>query len=249
MNIILFEEKNIPKKIGIRDERAKHILKILKLKPGDKFSCGLTNGPSGEGFITSINKEWIHFSWEKIKESVPLYPLTLLIGYTRPISSKRILREAASLGVEKIIFTGTDTGEKSYRDSNLWKCEYRKYLIDGAQQAASTGLPDVVFYRNLQSCLNRISVHQKKDELNITSTLIEKVVLDNIEPEIKLSEYSPVDYNCLLAVGSERGWSKRERNLFRENDFIFASLGTRVLRTETASTAGIALLLSRMKLL
>ena len=239
MNIILFEDENIPEKISIKDERAKHILKILKLKTGDKFSCGLVNGSSGTGTITLMDKDWIHFSWEKTSDPVPLYPLTLLIGYTRPISSKRILREAASLGVEKIIFTGTDTGEKSYRDSNLWKGEYRGYLMTGAEQAASTGIPFVEFYRNLQTFI-------RENPYQPGSSTLERIVLDNVEPNVKLAEYNPKDSNCLLAIGSERGWSTRERNIFRINRFIFASLGNRVLRTETASTAGIAMMLARM---
>jgi len=240
LNIILFEEENIPKKISIKDERAKHILKILKLKTGDEFSCGLVNSHSGIGSITSIDPDWIYFSWKKTADPEPLYPLTLLIGYTRPISSKRILREAASLGVSKIIFTGTDTGEKSYRNSNLWKGEYRKYLIDGAQQAASTGVPDVEFYRDLDEFL--------KNEISHNTGVI-GIVLDNVEPEVKLSEYNPGKKSCLLSIGSERGWSERERKLFKKYNFVFAGLGKRVLRTETASTAGIALLVARMGLI
>lgn len=249
MNIILFEDDNIPEKINITDERARHILKILKLKTGDEFSCGLVNGPSGKGSITSIDKEWIYFSWEKTEDPVSLYPLTLLIGYTRPISSKRILREAASLGVERIIFTGTDTGEKSYKDSNLWKNEYRKYLLSGAEQAASTGLPEVEFYKNLQSYLKHNHLYPGDGGSDNTLSQVDKIVLDNIEPDVKLSEYTPAITTCLLAIGSERGWSMRERKLFRQYEFIFASLGSRVLRTETASTAGITLLLARMGLL
>jgi len=240
LNIILFKDKNIPKKISIKDERAKHILKILKLKTGDEFVCGLVNGPSGTGSITSIDQDWIHFTWEKTADPSPLYPLTLLIGYTRPISSKRILREAASLGVARLIFTGTDTGEKSYRDSNLWKGEYRRYLMAGAEQAASTGLPEVKFYINLNEFF-RNEFAQNTD--------VERIVLDNIEPDMKLSEYNPGVSNCLLAIGSERGWSERERKLFKKHGFVFAGLGSRVLRTETACTAGITLLLSRMGLI
>lgn len=240
MNIILFKDKDIPKKICIKDEKAKHILKILKLKTGDEFNCGLVNGPSGTGSITSIDQDWIHFTWEKTADPSPLYPLTLLIGYTRPISSKRILREAASLGVERIVFTGTDTGEKSYRDSNLWKGEYRRYLIDGAQQAASTGLPDVEFYRNLDNFF--------RQEL-AQNTCAAKIVLDNSKPDVKLSVYNPGVSSCLLAIGSERGWSERERKLFKKYGFVFAGLGSRILRTETACTAGITLLLARMGLL
>ncbi|MCK5673522.1 MAG: 16S rRNA (uracil(1498)-N(3))-methyltransferase [Spirochaetales bacterium] len=242
MNIILFEDEQIPEKISIKDEKAKHILKILKLKTGDKFSCGLVNGPSGTGSITIMDKDWIYFSWEKTTDSVPLYPLTLLIGYTRPISSKRILREAASLGVEKIIFTGTDTGEKSYRDSNLWKGEYRGFLMAGAQQAASTGVPVVEFYKDLQTFI-------RENPYKHSSSALERIVLDNVEPKVKLAEYNPGDSNCLLAIGSERGWSERERNIFKINKFIFASLGNRVLRTETASTAGISMMLARMGLI
>ena len=232
--------KDIPDKISINDERARHILKILKLKTGDAFNCGIVNGPSGRGSITSIDQDWVHFTWKKTTDPTSLYPLTLLIGYTRPISSKRILREAASLGVERIVFTGTDTGEKSYRDSNLWKGEYQRYLMDGAQQAASTGLPEVEFYRNLDEFFKNESTH---------NTDMAGIVLDNIEPDVKLSEYNPGDSNCLLAIGSERGWSGRERKIFRKHQFVFAGLGSRVLRTETASTAGITLVLARMGLL
>ncbi len=242
MNIILFEEKKIPDKIGINDERGRHILKILKLGAGDEFNCGTVNGPSGIASITLIDSDWIYFSWEKTADPIPLFPLILLIGYTRPISSKRILREAASLGVEKIIFTGTDTGEKSYRGSKLWTGEYKKYLLDGAQQAASTCIPEIEFYPALDVFMRDGAL--KKGEFHS-----ENIVLDNIEPSVKLSEYTCRGKSCLLAIGSERGWSAREREIFRKHDFIFASLGRRVLRTETASTAGIALMLAGMGLL
>ena len=242
MNIILFEEEKIPDKIALSDNRAKHLIKILKLKVGDNFKCGLVNGLSGVGTLQSIESKFLNFTWTKSKDFVPLFPLTLLIGFTRPISSKRILRDAASLGVEKIVFVGTDTGEKSYRDSTLWKGEYKQYLMDGAQQAASTGLPEIMFYKDLPDFFAK-STGSNDNNGNLATDMI---VLDNISPNIKLSEYYPENTSCLLAIGSERGWSERERILFRRNNFIFASLGNRVLRTETASTAGITLLLSRM---
>ena len=245
MNIILFEEEKIPDKIALSDNRAKHLTKILKLKVGDNFNCGIINGPSGVGIVQSIDSQWLYFDWTKAKDFVPLYPLTLLVGFTRPISSKRILREAASLGVKKMVFVGTDTGEKSYRSSNLWKGEYKQYLMDGAQQAAFTGLPEIMFYKDLPDFF----ASSTRVNINTDNLKTEMIVLDNILPNIKLSEYNPNNTSCLLAIGSERGWSERERTLFRRNNFIFVSLGNRVLRTETASTAGITLLLARMGLI
>ncbi len=244
MNIILFDKDTIPKEIPANGEAGRHIRKILRLKEGDTFRCGLVNGPPGTAEITGINNSGITFTWEQSGEKESLYPLTLLAGYTRPISSKRILREAASLGVERIIFTGTDTGEKSYRESTLWKSgEYRKFLINGAQQAGGTAIPEVLFYPDVKHTLQAVTGER-------FSRLL---LLDNIDPRGKLSGYpapeSGTEESWVLAIGSERGWSGRERELFDEYGFISLSLGNRILRTETACSAGIAVALSRMGLL
>ena len=49
-----------------------------------------------------------------------------------------------------------------------------------------------------------------------------------------------------LAIGGERGWSDDERGLFRRLGYVTASMGDRILRSETAAVAGVALALSRM---
>ena len=54
---------------------------------------------------------------------------------------------------------------------------------------------------------------------------------------------------AVLAIGPERGWSDKERKLFTDKGYRPMLLGSRVLRTETACSAGIAVLLSRMGLL
>ena len=242
MNIILFEGETIPAELSRQDERARHILKILRLTEGDTFRCGLVNGPSGICRIERITAEALSLFWEKTADKKALYPVTLLVGYTRPISSKRILREAASLGVERIIFTGTDTGERSYRVSNLWKTgEYRKYLTDGAQQAGSTAVPGVLFFPDVVSVLE--AVHPGT---GMTGAEMDLVVLDNVHSCGRMSEYTPPRSSVLLAIGSERGWSDRERELFSKRGFISLSLGERILRTETACSAGLAVLLARM---
>ncbi len=241
MNIILFDTDTISGQIPVKGEAGQHILKVLRLKEGDTFRCGLVNGPSGTGRITKIDGNAVSFSFEQLRERELLYPLTLLAGYTRPISSKRILREAASLGVERIIFTGTDTGERSYRLSTLWKSgEYRKYLLSGAQQAGETSLPDVLFFPDVKHTLQAVTAE------SFSSFLL----LDNSAPRGRLSRY-PAPENgkegrWALAVGSERGWSDRERKLFTDYGFVPLRLGQRILRTETACSAGIAVALSRM---
>jgi RsmE family RNA methyltransferase len=51
---------------------------------------------------------------------------------------------------------------------------------------------------------------------------------------------------AIIAIGSERGWSERERALFQERGWTALSLGSRALRTETACVAAAALCLAML---
>jgi RsmE family RNA methyltransferase len=57
---------------------------------------------------------------------------------------------------------------------------------------------------------------------------------------------SPSAPAVVLALGSERGWVGAERDMLRANGFALAHLGSRVLRTETACIAAIAIVKSTL---
>ena len=240
MNIILFE--TMPSgQVILKSENSEifdHIVKILKLKEGDVFRMGIINQSEGTATVKSIDSESIAFDYSP--SCVPsLYPVTLLVAQVRPICMKRILREAVSLGAERIILCTSDTGEKSYRNSTLYSSgEYRWYLEEGAMQSSHAGLPDVVFADNVSEAVKALG------DVNDTSLYL----LDNVVGAENLSSCSPCS-KAVVAIGPERGWSDRERRVFRENGFEPVLLGSRVLRTETACSTGLAILLSRMGLL
>ena len=176
---------------------------------------------------------------------MPLYPVTMIIGFPRPIQLKRLLRDVASLGVQAVHLVGTDLGEKSYLQSNMSNPQaVWDMLRDGSVQAKSTHVPSATIHRSLEDCLAAL-------QLSSTCT----VALDNGEPSIALTEYlsqkqsqgsSLQHTGVIAAIGSERGWTARERQLFLDNGFTLCSMGQRVLRTETASTVAISLILSCM---
>ena len=76
------------------------------------------------------------------------------------------------------------------------------------------------------------------------------VCLDNVDAAGSLTEWLGKNVsgmqNVVAAIGSERGWSKKERQLLEQYGFIRLSMGSRVLRTETASTVAASLILSAM---
>lgn len=242
MNVILFERMPEGDRIPSDDFRYGHIRNVLRLSVGDHLSIGIVDGPLGEATLTAVDPTGISFSWRQTlpaSEAASMHPVTLLVAQVRPICMKRILREAVSLGVRRLIVTGADTAEKSYRVSGLWKTgEYRKYLLDGAMQSAMTGMSDIRFADCVDAAVASLAVEDSM-----------RFMLDNVVDGVPLSSLDIPAGKSVLAVGPERGWTDRERGVFSTAGFQAVTLGRRVLRTETACSAGIAVLLGRMGLL
>jgi RsmE family RNA methyltransferase len=241
MNIILFEKLNDKNILSQKDDRARHIKKVLHLNIGDAFICGEINGPKGEAVITAINDDEIEFTFNALDySSKDLFPVTLLVSQVRPICMKRILREAVCLGVERIIITGADLTEKSYGKANFYiNGDYKKVLFEGAMQAAQTGMSEVLFTSSLD------------EAVMLFDSSYNKIMLDNVLKSDKLSSWNcdKSKVKTVLSIGPERGYTDRERNLLLSNGFKAKTIGSRVLRTETANSVGLGLLFGRLNLL
>lgn len=232
MNIVLFREGETM--LSLSDERASHILKVLRMKEGDSFHAGIINSMEGMMRIERISDDGIELLFSPEKDSSALYPLTLICAQVRPICMRRILREAVSLGVGRMILPVSDLGEKSYLNASLYKDgEYRDILLDGAMQAGKTGVTDTVLASGVEEAI----------KLADSDTLL---LLDNVIGAVPLSEIDLRGKSVAVAIGPERGWSERERRVFLDSGFIPAIMGSRILRTETAAVASVALALSRM---
>lgn len=76
-----------------------------------------------------------------------------------------------------------------------------------------------------------------------------RLALDNYEATESLGAPRAAATQVVLAIGGERGWSTNEREQFRAHGFQLVHLGTRVLRTETAVTAGLAIIQTQLGLM
>ncbi|HZZ18985.1 MAG TPA: RsmE family RNA methyltransferase [Opitutaceae bacterium] len=229
MNLILLEASEAAAPLAPDDPRSVHILKVLRRGVGDLFDAGIVNGPRGKATISSITASGLGFTFEATAEAPEADPVHLVVAMARPQTARKILNEAAALGVSSIRFFQSEKGEASYASSTLWSSgEWRRHLMDGAAQAFDTRLPDVLHADTLSECLK-----------SLPSKCI-KVALDNYESPERLSPTLRAR-PLALAFGPERGWSASERTLLRGIGFDLAHLGTRVLRTETAVVAALAI--------
>ena len=243
MNICLFKQEELNKPLSVKDERGQHIIKILHKKEGDTFSAGVINGMAGIAIIKSIQNGEITFDFKPESEGKNLYPLKMIIGFPRPIQLKRLLRDIAALGVQEVHLTGTELGEKSYMQSNLVEhgTAYQM-LLDGTVQAASTHVPDLFLHKTLKDCLE--SVISEKEQCNNAKIL--KLCMDNINPKGSLFSVLQEQYEkpalIVAAIGSERGWTQKEREMLESAGYLRVGLGPRVMRTETAATVSASII-------
>ena len=245
MNLLLFEpdEINSENTVHLRDRRrSEHIVKILGSKPGDTIRAGIINGPLGIGEIISIRGEGencevvLRFTAADIEPDNPA--VDLILGLVRPIMLKRVLIQAASLGVGRIFLVNGNRVEKSFFNASLLRDDnFRPYLIQGLEQAKATGIPQVSIHKRFRPFV--------EDFIPAIATDYEIMLVAHPDAAADLKQ--AVDGRCrgriLLAVGPEGGWIDFEVKKFTEQFFLPVSLGSRVLRTDTAVVALLAQLM------
>lgn len=231
MNLILFDSPFEALRLEGSDLRAKHIFKVLRARVGAKVFVGFVNGLRARAEVTLVEADGAITLKVIGTEPAPKpLPIRLLIGLPRPHTAKRILFEAASLGVQDLHFFEAERGEPSYAQSSLWTTdEWKERVRLGTEQSFGTHVPEVGMHTDLQSAISFLQgegIH---------------MALDNYEAAGSLSRLiSEGALSAVVALGPERGWSPSERDTFRKNGWKLAHLGAHVLRLETACTAAVA---------
>lgn len=244
MNLILFEPSEIGVPLPRTDRRAVHLSSVLRRNVGDTFDAGLINGPRGKCTLTALEATELRFTFAPATEAPAAPPcrISLVVGMPRPQTARDILRDATTLGVAALHFARGEKSEPSYAQSSLWSSgEWRRQLVLGAEQAFQTHLPDVTWNRPLPEAIGPAGTPRPE---------MTRVALDNYEAAARLGDvFVPPGTAVMLAIGAERGWSASERESLRAHGFTFAHLGERVLRTETAVIAALAIVRSKLGLM
>lgn len=233
MNLVLFSPEEIGRPLPRADRRTDHIVVVLRRKPGETFDVGLINGPLGKATLVRVAEEGLHltFAWDP---AIPPPPsaLTLLVGLPRPQTARDILRDATTLGATMLCFVATERSEPSYARSKLWTTdEWHRHALAGAEQAFSTFVPEVKTGNTLEAAVGSLPAATTR------------LALDHYEAAHPLATVQPTPGRpVVLAIGPERGWTQRDREILRDAQFDLVHLGRRVLRTETAVIAALTLI-------
>ena len=211
-----------------------HALRVMRVKVDDFLVLFNGDGFEYRGRVSDINKKTINveiLSKEKNNSESPIN-----INLFQSISSNEkmdmVIQKATELGVSSIqpIFTSRSTIKLSLDRTKKRVIHWKQVSISACEQSGRSKIPTI----KLPIEFDQISEGIKTNSLNLL------LHPDNLEESSNLpNEYSG-DIN--IFIGPEGGFSQDEVLLLKKQNCINIQLGPRILRTETAPLAIIAIL-------
>lgn len=203
----------------------KHMVKVLRLKPGDEITLFDSNSTEYQGKIREIGKREIFIDIEssnKVNTESPI-EITLLQGLPKADKMDYIIEKATELGVTRIV--PVITGRSQIRDRDRKK-RWERIALEASKQCGRTK-PTII--ENTLEFEEAVKIYAKK----------ELAIILHVESEVMAKSYIKkslqAPQNIVLFVGPEGGFTDNEVLLGNKMGFISLGLGPRVLRTETAS--------------
>jgi len=217
------------KLIELDDDNGHYVRTVLRLKKDAPII--LFNGHGGEYLclVAEVSRKAVLINVEQWNDRSVESPLqvTLGLGISRGDRMDLTVQKAVELGVNRITPLLTERcvvqfkGEKKPQRLLHWQ----KIVQHAAEQSGRTFLPELSEVESLGSWID--NQHGLK------------VFLDPYA-ETTLPELKPENMKVTLLTGPEGGFSDQERDVAKASGFIPVRLGSRILRTETASIAALA---------
>lgn len=217
------------KQIELDDENGHYVRTVLRLKKDNEII--IFNGEGGEYLctLTEVSRKTVLIAvqqWHERSVESPLH-ITLGLGISRGDRMDLSVQKAVELGVNQMTPLLTERclvqfkGEKKPQRLLHWQ----KIVQHAAEQSGRTTLPELTEIEHIQ---NWVGSQQGL-----------KVFLDPYA-KTSLADIKPKNMKVTLLTGPEGGFTDQERDIAKAAGFIPVRLGSRILRTETASLAALA---------
>lgn len=240
MNSLLIhpDECSGPGKAVLRGARAEYGWDIHGLREGIPIKLAVLHGLRGSGVVTNAARQRIEIDLVLDTPARTPLPFVLLVGVCRPQTVKKIIHLASMLGVESVLFVGTDRMQKSYLSSKAFSQEFLEtQSMKGLEQVWDSRMPAISIYPKLDKYLEERAALDRSTEQMFRIVAApggESIASEQLKSRIVNSE------KIEIAIGPEAGWTPREIELFQSGGFRPVGLGERTVRVEVAATMAIA---------
>jgi 16S rRNA (uracil1498-N3)-methyltransferase len=209
-------------------EHAVHLVRVLRAQVGQKFDIA-TGSEVRRGRVSRIADGRVEFELAENVASASQSKITLVISVFKFDRMEWAIEKCTELGVSKIIPVVAQRTEKHLATAADKRVErWQRIARQASEQSRRTAPPDIA------------SPTELKEILGLQGT---RIVLAETEGQTMLKDVISSG-DMILAFGPEGGWTDGELKSFREAGWVMASLGTTILRAETAAIAATAIAVS-----
>jgi len=225
-----FVQKFEEQRAVMEGEAAHHLGRVLRAQPGQLYE--LSDGAKvWLGRIESVTRDAVDFSLlEELTAQRLAVETTLLLAVVKFDSLEWALEKATELGVSTIVPLAAARSEKALLVAAAKRAErWKKILLEASQQSRRVQVPEL-------QPLAKTEAAFRAEEKGLRIILSEKPEAAPLR-EVLGGQHGG---RVALAIGPEGGWTDEELAAARSAGFSEASLGSLILRTETAVIAALA---------
>lgn len=213
------------------DNAANHVGRVLRMQAGQALQLFNGDGQDYRATITEAGKKHVQVEVQEASENETESPLRVVLAQTLSKGDRMdyAVQKAVEMGVSEIVPLTTercDVKLKGDREDKRLR-HWQQVAISAAEQCGRARVPEIQpvmtvqqWLEHAQACDLRLVLHHRTEQS-----------LNTLEKPSSIA----------LMIGPEGGLTAEEIALAESRGFLPVALGPRVLRTETAPVAAIAL--------
>lgn len=214
---------------------AQHLSQVLRGRIGQEFDIAIGDAVR-RGRITSIAADRVEFDLGEVIQDAPIPSLVLVISIFKFDRLEWAIEKCVELGASRIVPVVAQRTETHLAKAAEKRLErWQRIALQASEQSRRPSTPEISQPQTLQAA--------------VTAATGTRIVLAEFEQQMTLKgalEASAAG-EITLAFGPEGGWTEPELKLFQRTGWIAASLGSTILRAETAAIAATAITLAGLQ--
>jgi 16S rRNA (uracil1498-N3)-methyltransferase len=208
-------------------QNAAHLFRVLRVKTGQQFEV-VAEGVVRMGTVVFAAEHEVEFHLDEEVVGPLLPEVAVYLSIFKFDRMEWALEKLTELGVARIVpIIAQRSGQHLVKAAAARLPRWRKIVHESAQQARRITTPEIAEPAKLNAIVGSVNDH--------------RVVLSETEKSLSLkSALAGCSPPLALAFGPEGGWTAEEAQMFYAAGWKPASLGTTILRAETAAIAAVA---------
>jgi 16S rRNA (uracil1498-N3)-methyltransferase len=209
--------------VELADQEAHHLLNVMRAQPNDLVMLFDGEGAEFSARVAKLQKRAVSLEVLERREISRESKVHLAMGVALPKGDRQqwLCEKLVELGCCELTPLQTRRGVAEPGEAAITRLQ--RFVIEASKQCGRNHLMKITPPQNLDQFLQ--------------NTFPCRLFLDASGEPFNSTEMLKSSLNCAVAIGPEGGWSEPELESARVANWKIVSLGSRILRVETAAAA------------